>query len=126
MKANRLPLDWKLANGKFSCKTNGNEYLSIQNLSGSVFCDDELFCLPDAEQLPAAAISDADVHEEFLFKNGIRWIQQAKGDGQSVILNVTLRNDSDKPVKIGICNLLHGRLENGFNIELGSNPNRFS
>ena len=125
MKANRLPLDWKLANGKFSCKTNGNEYLSIQNLSGSVFCDDELFCLPDAEQLPAAAISDADVHEEFLFKNGIRWIQQAKGDGQSVILNVTLRNDSDKPVKIGICNLLHGRLENGFNIELGSNPNRF-
>lgn len=124
MNETRLPLKWRLEGGKLSFENAGDSLLAFKNLSGSVVLDDEQYLLEDAEEAPAAPVPAGEAREEFLFKNGIRWIREVKGDGNCAEVTVTLRNESKSPVTVGPCSVLHGSFEQGFRADLGDDPDR--
>lgn len=122
MNSFHYPLKWKLADGKFSFGNGTDDLFRFENLTGSVEINGEWFFLEEAEKVLSDPPDGFDVQEEFIFRNGVRWIWRAKGDEEKVELTVILRNESAAPVKIGKCNVLHGCAKRGFRAGLGGRP----
>ena len=113
----QIELKWVLQDGRLSIHAQTGTLFSLENMSGSVVLDGNPCFLTDS----VAAESSA-TQAEFRFAGGMRWTWALREADDALELVAALRNESDKPVRIGDWNILHGRPEQGGGLVLGESP----
>lgn len=105
---------WSLDGRRFSVRASDSGLFAFSGLTGTVEADGTVCSLNDASILSDfEKDADFEAHEEYMLPCGIRWIRKARTEGDSVLLETVLRNESEKDIRIGSIGVLGGQADAG-------------